>query len=276
MALLASSAYEPDLPDGAAGLVTQLPATPRRVRRGSTRTPARRGCSRTPSPALIPLARRCSTSKAGSLRQRSTGWSASLAASRKIPATSCSSSRRTVPARARLTSAPCCSGAHADLLCPAPRRRTDMRHGPLHCAPPLPSPNPANVDSGPATAFKSQRKSLPACTARLPLLKTKSRWAGLPGRPVAIGPRLAPTTVLLIADRGVTGALENGGSLLRVELGQDAALAFGPSFWQRLRREYGSARFVRALRTRARPIATDLVAPPDSGLKPPPRRRHPE
>jgi hypothetical protein len=30
-ALIASSAYEPDLPDGAAGLVTQLPATPRRV-----------------------------------------------------------------------------------------------------------------------------------------------------------------------------------------------------------------------------------------------------
>jgi hypothetical protein len=63
---------------------------------------------------------------------------------------------------------------------------------------------------------------------------------------VAIGPRLAPTTLLLVADRGVAGALENGGSLLRIELGQDAALAFGPSFWQRLKREYGSARFVRA------------------------------
>lgn len=63
-ALLASSAYEPDLPDGAAGLVPQLPATPHRVRRGPLRhaaashdsTSARRGCSRAFDSGAIPPA----------------------------------------------------------------------------------------------------------------------------------------------------------------------------------------------------------------------------
>jgi len=46
-----------------------------------------------------------------------------------------------------------------------------------------------------------------------------ARWARLPGGGVARGNRIAPTAVLLVVDRGVAGALENGGSLLRVEVG---------------------------------------------------------
>ena len=64
-----------------------------------------------------------------------------------------------------------------------------------------------------------------------------------------------PNAVLVVADRGIRGKLENGGSFLTFEVGDNARLRLPDVYWGRLRREYGRLRFVES---RTRKLARDL------------------
>jgi len=58
------------------------------------------------------------------------------------------------------------------------------------------------------------------------------------------GGGIAPNAIVVVADRGLQGSLESGGSLLKFLVGDDVMLALPPVFWGRLRREYGMKEFV--------------------------------
>ena len=53
-----------------------------------------------------------------------------------------------------------------------------------------------------------------------------------------------PNAVLMVADRGLKGKLEAGGSFLRYEVGDNVRLKVPDTFWGRLQREYGRIRYV--------------------------------
>ena len=57
---------------------------------------------------------------------------------------------------------------------------------------------------------------------------------------------VAADAVVLVAERGIAGSLESGGSFLKPIVGDDILLALPPVFWARLRREYGGGAYVRA------------------------------
>ena len=53
-----------------------------------------------------------------------------------------------------------------------------------------------------------------------------------------------PNAVLMVADRGLKGKLEAGGSFLRYEVGDNVRMQMPDAFWGRLQREYGRIRYV--------------------------------
>lgn len=53
-----------------------------------------------------------------------------------------------------------------------------------------------------------------------------------------------PNAVLVVADRGLRGKLEAGGTFLRFEVGDNVRLRMPDAWWGRLRREYGMQKFV--------------------------------
>ena len=53
-----------------------------------------------------------------------------------------------------------------------------------------------------------------------------------------------PNAVLIVADRGLKGKLEAGGSFLRYEVGDNVRLQVPDAFWGRLQREDGRIRYV--------------------------------
>ena len=55
-----------------------------------------------------------------------------------------------------------------------------------------------------------------------------------------------PSAVIVTADRGIKGALENGASYLTFDIGDSVRLALPDIFWSRLQREYGKRSFVEA------------------------------
>lgn len=55
---------------------------------------------------------------------------------------------------------------------------------------------------------------------------------------------LDPNAVLMVASRGIPGKLENGGSYLRYEVGDNVKLLLPGVYWGRLQREYGKMRYV--------------------------------
>lgn len=61
------------------------------------------------------------------------------------------------------------------------------------------------------------------------------RWWGLGGR-----------SAIVVADRGLAGALEAGSSFLRFEVGDELQFQLPGIFWSRLQREYGKLRYVEA------------------------------
>ena len=76
---------------------------------------------------------------------------------------------------------------------------------------------------------------------------TRSRTATRCALGVAsAGGQMDPRAVVLIADRGIPGALENGSSYLTFDIGDAVRFVLPDVFWARLQREYGKRTFVEA------------------------------
>jgi len=60
------------------------------------------------------------------------------------------------------------------------------------------------------------------------------------------GAGLDPNAVLVVADRGIKGALEAGSSFITFEVGDNVRLVLPDVFWGKLQREYGRRKFVEA------------------------------
>ena len=61
---------------------------------------------------------------------------------------------------------------------------------------------------------------------------------------VASSSGLDPDAVIIIADRGLQGALQAGSSFITYDIGERVRFALPDIFWTRLQREYGKATFV--------------------------------
>ena len=73
---------------------------------------------------------------------------------------------------------------------------------------------------------------------------------------VSIGSTLDADAVIVVADRGLQGALQAGSSFLTYDIGERVQFALPPIFWTRLQREYGKAAYVDARGEAAAIVAT--------------------